>query len=174
MLWVSFAGSKRRWTNSEASMPDRCPQRVKLRNTRNEQIFSALPPITDILGDRLARLSSGGREYFHPCRTWRATCPRRSAGRRDFWYLLAGWKLDSFGEIRLRINGRFAPEAAPGSLKLQIPLYSEKQTQLGTRDRSETCHERTHALRQISLFDNFVGAGQQRGWDFEANRLSRP
>ncbi len=34
---------------------------VKLRNTRNEQIFSALPPIADILGGRLARLSSGGR-----------------------------------------------------------------------------------------------------------------
>jgi hypothetical protein len=38
---------------------------VKLRNTRNQQIFSALPPITDILGGRLARLSSGGRECFH-------------------------------------------------------------------------------------------------------------
>src|SRR5258708_8563171 len=38
---------------------------VKLRNTRNEQIFSALLPITDILGGRLARLSSGGRECFH-------------------------------------------------------------------------------------------------------------
>jgi hypothetical protein len=33
-----------------------CPFRVKLGDTRNEQIFSALPlpPITDILGDRLA------------------------------------------------------------------------------------------------------------------------
>jgi hypothetical protein len=31
----------------------------------NEQIFSALPPIADILGGRLARLSSGGRECFH-------------------------------------------------------------------------------------------------------------
>src|ERR1700737_3638710 len=38
---------------------------TKLRNTRNEQIFSALPPITDILGDCLARLSSDGRECFH-------------------------------------------------------------------------------------------------------------
>jgi hypothetical protein len=38
---------------------------VKLRNTRNAQIFSALPPITDILGGRLARLSSDGRECFH-------------------------------------------------------------------------------------------------------------
>jgi hypothetical protein len=41
------------------------PLRVKLRNSRNEQIFSALPPITDILGGRLARLSSGGRECFY-------------------------------------------------------------------------------------------------------------
>ena len=32
---------------------------VKLRNTRSEQIFSALPPITDVHGGRRARLSSG-------------------------------------------------------------------------------------------------------------------
>src|ERR1700726_3977828 len=44
------------------------PFRVKLRNTRNEQIFSALPPIADILGGRLARLSSGGRgPIFRKC-----------------------------------------------------------------------------------------------------------
>src|SRR3977135_1180732 len=79
--------------------PGTCPLRVKLRNTRNEQIFSALPPITDILGGRLARLSSDGRECFHsqysanplgerPARALQTDKVLRS--------LLAGWKLDSF------------------------------------------------------------------------------
>jgi hypothetical protein len=40
-------------------------KRVKQKNIRNEQIFSALPPITDILGGRLARLGLGRRECFH-------------------------------------------------------------------------------------------------------------
>jgi hypothetical protein len=44
----------------------RCPFRLKLRNTRNEQIFSAPPPITDILGGRLATVSSGGMAAFIP------------------------------------------------------------------------------------------------------------
>src|ERR1700730_15893784 len=51
----------------------RCPLWVQRRNTRCDQMFSALPPITDILGGRLARLSSGGREYFH------SECPLASA-----------------------------------------------------------------------------------------------
>src|ERR1700737_1395626 len=51
---------------------------TKLRNTRNEQIFSALPPITDILGGRLARLSSGGRECFHSI----SNIPRMPFGER--------------------------------------------------------------------------------------------
>jgi len=78
-----------------------CPFRVKLGNTRNEQIFSALPPITDILGDRLARLSSGGRGVFIPYPTRRAPCPRLSRLTR-FYDLLAGWKLESFLLIRYR------------------------------------------------------------------------
>jgi len=52
--------------------------RVKLRNTRNEQMFSALPPITDILGGRLARLSSGGTECFHSL----SDIPRMPLGER--------------------------------------------------------------------------------------------
>src|ERR1700687_5742650 len=51
---------------------------TKLRNTRNEQIFSALPLITDILGGRLARLSSGGRECFHSI----SNIPRMPLGER--------------------------------------------------------------------------------------------
>jgi len=43
----------------------RCLIWVKLRNTRNEQIFSTHPPIADNLGGRLPRLSSGGMECFH-------------------------------------------------------------------------------------------------------------
>jgi hypothetical protein len=54
------------------------PLRVKLRNSRNEQIFSALPPITDILGGRLARLSSGGRECFYSI----SNIPRMPLGER--------------------------------------------------------------------------------------------
>jgi hypothetical protein len=79
----------------------------ELRNTRNEQIFSALPPITDILGGRLTRLSSGGRECFHSISNiprmppWRASCPRLSRLTR-FYDLLVGWKLDSFLLIRYR------------------------------------------------------------------------
>jgi hypothetical protein len=34
-------------------------------------------------------------------------------------------------------------------LKLQLPLYSQKQTQLGGRDRSETCQNRTSARRSL-------------------------
>src|ERR1700704_6425924 len=90
------------------------PIRVKLRNTRNEQIFSALPPITDILGGRLARLSSIGREGFHSIQysanaPWRAPCPRLSRLTR-FCDLLAGWKLDSFVLIRCRHEIPFAYE----------------------------------------------------------------
>src|ERR1700736_4140940 len=51
---------------------------TKLRNTRNDHIFSALPPITDILGGRLARLSSGGRECFHSI----SNIPRMPLGER--------------------------------------------------------------------------------------------
>jgi hypothetical protein len=41
--------------------------------------------------------------------------------------------------------------------KLQLPLYSQKQTQLGSRGRSEACHEETHAPQQTEpLFDHFV------------------
>src|SRR3977135_2633662 len=78
------------------------------------QIFSALPPITDILGGRLARLSSGGRECFHSIQysanaSWRAPCPRLSRLTR-FCDLLAGWKLDSFVLIRCRHEIPFAYE----------------------------------------------------------------
>src|ERR1700716_397659 len=89
------------------------PLWVKLRNTRNEQIFSALPPITDILGGRLARLSSDGRECFHsqysanplgerPARALQTDKVLRS--------LLAGWKLDSFVLNRCRHEIPFAYE----------------------------------------------------------------
>jgi hypothetical protein len=40
--------------------------------------ISALPPITDILGGRLARLSSGGREYLHSI----SNIPRMPLGER--------------------------------------------------------------------------------------------
>src|SRR3981081_1091614 len=61
-----------------ASFSWRTPFWVKLRNTRNEQIFSALPPMTDILGGRLARLSSDGRECFHAI----SNIPRMPLGER--------------------------------------------------------------------------------------------
>src|SRR4030081_3551951 len=94
------------------------PLWVKLRNTRNEQIFSALPPITDILGGRLARLSSIGRECFHSIQysanaPWPAPCPRLSRLTR-FCDLLAGWKLDSFVLIGGHRDVSFAYE---------FPLY---------------------------------------------------
>jgi hypothetical protein len=56
---------------------------VKLRNTRNEQIFSALPPITDILGDRLAKLSSGGRECFHSISNMASALPAPEQADKD-------------------------------------------------------------------------------------------
>jgi len=48
------------------------------RSPGASQIFSALPPITDILGGRLARLSSGGRECFHSI----SNIPRMPLGER--------------------------------------------------------------------------------------------
>src|ERR1700732_5400261 len=65
-----------------------------------------------ILGGRLARLSSGGRECFHSIQysanaPWRAPCPRLS-GLTRFCDLLAGWKLDSFLLIRYRHEIPFA------------------------------------------------------------------
>src|ERR1700726_3715890 len=78
---------------------------VKLRNTRNAQIFSALAPITDILGGRLARLSSGGRECFH------SISARRSLAMRPFcttdFQILRSGVVSSFPEgiiviLRLR------------------------------------------------------------------------
>src|ERR1700736_992 len=65
-----------------------------------------------ILGGRLARLSSGGRECFHSIQysanaPWRAPCPRLS-GLTRFCDLLAGCKLDSFLLIRYRHEIPFA------------------------------------------------------------------
>src|ERR1700704_6304173 len=94
------------------------PLWVKLRNTRNEQIFSALPPITDILGGRLARLSSGGRECFHSIQysanvPWRAPCPRLSRLALSLpvgnWIVFYSFVVDT--RSRLRMNGRLAPTA---------------------------------------------------------------
>jgi hypothetical protein len=91
---------------------------VKLRNTRNEQIFSALPPITDILGDRLARLSSGGRECFHSISNKASALPAPEQADK---VLRSPCRLET-GKFsthslsttisRLRMNGRFAPKAA--------------------------------------------------------------
>jgi hypothetical protein len=64
------------WLRKRFALP--MSVQVKLRNTRNEQIFSALLPITDILGGRLARLSSGGRECFHSI----SNIPRMPLGER--------------------------------------------------------------------------------------------
>src|SRR5450755_4903212 len=73
----------------------KCPLGVKLRNTRDEQISFALPPITDILGDRLARLSSGGRECFHSISNMASALPAPEQADKVS-RSLAGWKLDSF------------------------------------------------------------------------------
>jgi hypothetical protein len=44
-------------------------------------------------------------------------------------------------------------------LKLQLPLYSQKQTQLGSRDRSEKCQEQTNR----NLFISARGTRQKPG-----------
>jgi hypothetical protein len=87
---------------------------VKLRNTRNEQIFSALPPITDILGDRLAKLSSGGRERFHSISNMASALPapeQADKGLQSPCRLETGkFSTHSLSTTisRLRMNGRFA------------------------------------------------------------------
>src|ERR1700737_3258437 len=58
-----------------------------------------IPPITDILGGRLARLSSGGKECFHSISNIARMPPLASAlpaRLTRFYDLFAGWKLDSF------------------------------------------------------------------------------
>jgi hypothetical protein len=45
----------------------------------------------------------------------------------------------------MRVTGRFAPKAALGEFEIQLPLYSQKQTQLGSRGTSEKCQTLTSA-----------------------------
>ena len=97
----------------QAARP-RVPLWVKLRNTRNEQIFSALPPITDILGGRVAKLSSGGREYFHSISNMVSALPapeQADKGLQSPCRLETGkFSTHSLSTTisRLRMNGRFA------------------------------------------------------------------
>ena len=56
------------------------------------------------------------------------------------------------------VTGSFAPEAALGGLEIQLPLYPQKQTQLGNRGMSEKCQKETRALQQISASFEQVSA----------------
>ena len=82
---------------------------IKLRNTRNGQIFSAPPPITDILGERLARLSSGGRECFHSISNMASALPAPVGN----WIIFYSFVSDH--EIPFPYD-RFAPSAPKSSL----------------------------------------------------------
>jgi hypothetical protein len=124
---------------------------VELRNTRNEQIFSALPPITHILGGRL--------ECFHSIQysanaPWRAPCPRLSRLTR-FCDLLAGWKLDSFVLIRCRHEIPFAyerPLCARSGHSREVSF-----AHLGHQAAECRCSTRTrHPLKRINRGASFI------------------
>ena len=70
------------------------------------------------------------------------------------------------------VTGRFAPKAALGRLEIPLPLCPRKQTRLGNRGMSVSCHERTHApLQTASPFDHLVGSSKQWGRHGETERL---
>jgi hypothetical protein len=60
----------------------------------------------------------------------------------------------------------------PHAVFSPCPLCPRKQTKSRRAGRSASCHLLPFAPQQItSLFDHLVGAGEQRRWDFEAERL---
>jgi hypothetical protein len=55
----------------------------------------------------------------------------------------------------------------------QCPLHPQKRTLKLSRAMSALCQKRTHAPQQTPvLFDDLVGADEQRLWEREAERLS--
>ena len=81
---------------------------LKLKNTRNEQIFSALPAITETSSATVwLDLVQAERSVSIPSPSGRALCPPPLSRLARSCDLLSGRKLDI-----LSMNGRLAPEAA--------------------------------------------------------------
>jgi hypothetical protein len=126
--------------------------------------ISALPPITDIPGDRLAKLSSGGRECFHSISNTASALPAPEwADKITISCRLETGKFStrslSTTISRLRMNGRFAPEAALGGLEIQLPPYPRNRTQLGNRGMSEICQYRPKGLARSTYWREKIDSG---------------
>src|SRR5450755_266386 len=65
-------------------------------------------------------------------------------------------------------SGRISRRARPS----QCPLLSNNGQNVAVPRMSAMCQKQTHAPQQTaSLFDHLVGAGEQRGWYGETERL---
>jgi hypothetical protein len=68
----------------------------------------------------------------------------------------------------VRFGVIFGSRTASGS----GPFMPQQRTRSDCSGMSVSCQQRTHAPRGRALFNHLIGAGEQRGWHAEAERLA--
>src|SRR6266446_8254561 len=62
----------------------------------------------------------------------------------------------------------------PKATSALSPFDSQLRTLIGAARRSHSCHKPTYAVQQTaSLFDHFVGAGDECQWQRDTERICR-